>query len=144
MWINRRRFVKQNSPLIVKAQFIIICVCILLEIYLYALPADYMYDMVSCELILVIRIISIKSYRYLNPFARERSSFTPHNSRCLFDEKLMIKISLAVAKGLILPFKIFLFYRFSFSKREENREFFLSLIGIYVPKLTLGEYDAML
>lgn len=63
MWINRRRFVKQNSPLMVKAQFIIICVCILLEIYLYALPADYMYDVVSsCELILVIRC--------LNPFAR--------------------------------------------------------------------------
>ncbi|XP_043800493.1 uncharacterized protein LOC122719039 [Apis laboriosa] len=45
MWINRRQFRKQNSPLIVKAQFIIICVCILLEIYLYALPADYMYHM---------------------------------------------------------------------------------------------------
>lgn len=41
---------KQNAPLIVKMQFIIICITIMTEVYMYAWPADYVKNMVNYTL----------------------------------------------------------------------------------------------
>lgn len=38
---------KQNCSLFVKIEFITISICLLIQIYIYAWPADHMQDMVS-------------------------------------------------------------------------------------------------
>ncbi|KAK9304307.1 hypothetical protein QLX08_004297 [Tetragonisca angustula] len=42
-----------DSPLIVRMRFIVICLTVLTEIYIYAWPADYMKDMVNRVLLLI-------------------------------------------------------------------------------------------